>query len=87
LDVVESVSLCQSDLSRSVLSHLLMASQIVHLELGNSNFRKARVELHDGSKKDYQDVVKLTKCNAENNPEVTFLKSNLRLTRLNRYRG
>jgi hypothetical protein len=45
LDVVESVSLCQSDLSRSVLSHLPLASRIVHLELGNSNFRQAGVEL------------------------------------------
>jgi hypothetical protein len=43
LDVVESVSLCQSDLSRSVLSHLPLASRILHLELGNSNFRQAGV--------------------------------------------
>jgi hypothetical protein len=42
---VESVSLCQSDLSRSVLSHLPLASRILHLELGNSNFRQAGVEL------------------------------------------
>jgi hypothetical protein len=80
LDVVESVSLCQSDLRRSVLSHLPLASRIVHLELGNSNFRQAGVELLGP-----QGTIRmLNRLNAERKFGIlSFLESGWRLIRLN----